>query len=159
VRATEIGVVDQDVLVELAQRGTGLDTQLLVEDLPGPAERLQCVGLPARPVQRPHQLAPQPFPERVFDHQRLQLVDHAIVVPGREVGLHPVLEDSKAHTFQAGPFWIQCDQLADVGQRWPPPQVQGPAEAPGGFSVEAVRGGGPAVVGEVFEPAGVELVW
>jgi hypothetical protein len=108
--------MQQDLLLQPRQPGAGLQPQLLAQDLPGAPEGLQCLGLPARPVQRHHQLAPQAFPERMLGHQPFQLRGQRGVPAHGEVGLHPVLQDGQPHPLQPGPLTLQRRGVGQVGQ-------------------------------------------
>ena len=47
--------------------------------------------LPARPVQRHHELAVQPFPKRMRNDQTLQFGNHRVVLAQREIGVDAVI--------------------------------------------------------------------
>ena len=54
--------------VQAAQRLAGVDAELAGEQVTGPAVGGQRVGLPTAPVQRQHQLAVQPLPQRMVPY-------------------------------------------------------------------------------------------
>ena len=61
----------------------------------GPARVLvgvQGLRLPARAIQRRHQLSPQTLAERVLGDEGLELSDQLVVAPEREVGVDPQLD-------------------------------------------------------------------
>ena len=125
-------VVAEDLVLELAELGPRIDPELLAEELPRRGERPQGVGLPARPVQREHQLRPEPLVEGVFGDQRLQLADEVLVEPERKVGIDPGLECGHPQLTEPGD--LGNDQLAPIhaGIRVAPPQAQRLSEHTGG---------------------------
>ena len=56
----------QDRPLELAESRAGLDPELVLERDTALAEYLERLGLAAGPVERRHQLRPQPLAERVL---------------------------------------------------------------------------------------------
>ena len=79
-----------------------LDSELLVERLPGAAVELERVGLPARTVEREHQLGARAFAERHPRDELLELRYQARVPAEREVSLDPFLERGEAGVFEPG---------------------------------------------------------
>jgi hypothetical protein len=110
------GILEQDLLLAPVEPAAGLDAQLLVQDPTGAVEGLEGIRLPARAVQRQHQLAPQPLPERMPGYQPLQLPDQPAMGPQGEIGLDAVLQRGQAQRLQAGPFGLQSGHLVEVGQ-------------------------------------------
>ena len=66
-------VLLEDALLEVAQRGPGLQPELLVEPPPSLGEDLERLGLPAAAIEREHELAAQALAQRVLVDQRDQL--------------------------------------------------------------------------------------
>jgi hypothetical protein len=97
-------------------------------------EGLEGIGLSARPVERQHELAPQPFPVEVVGQQRLQLGDEPAVPAEGQVGLDAVLQRGQAQRLQASPFRRQGGDLVQVGQQRSPPQAQPRRQLVGGRS-------------------------
>src|SRR6185312_4571802 len=62
-------VVGQDGPVQVLQRFPGVDAELTGEQVTGPPVGGQRFGLPAAPVQRQHELAVQPLPQRMVGGQ------------------------------------------------------------------------------------------
>jgi hypothetical protein len=67
------GVVSQNLLVQALQGRGRVDPKLLGQGLPGLLVGPECLGLPARPVQRQQALAPQPLSQRLLLGEPLQL--------------------------------------------------------------------------------------
>src|SRR5262245_10083260 len=64
-------ILVEDRLVQVAERATRLDAELLDERAPRVLVRGQRLALSPRAVEREHQLRPQPFAERALHDQRL----------------------------------------------------------------------------------------
>ena len=69
-----------------------VEPELVGEREPGGAVDLERLRLPAAAVERDHQLAAQPLPQRMGRHERLQLADECGVVAEREIGVDAILD-------------------------------------------------------------------
>lgn len=58
----ELGALEEDLLLELAEGRRGLQAEFLTKDLPDPPVGAQGVGLAAEPVEGHHDLPPGPLP-------------------------------------------------------------------------------------------------
>ena len=116
-------------LLELPQLGARLDPEL-VERGPRVAVRLQRLRLPARAVQREHQLAAQPLAMRMLRDQRLQLADELGVPAQRQVGLDPLLERRQPQLLEPAALDPRERLLAELRQRRAAPQRQRLAQQP-----------------------------
>ena len=74
-RHVEVRRLGEDLRLERAQGGTGVDAQLVGEHLAGPAQRRQRRGLAVRPVEREGEEAPALLAERVLVDERLEVAD------------------------------------------------------------------------------------
>ncbi len=92
----------QHGLLHLAGQRARLDPELLDEAGPQCAERRERVRLPPRPVQRQHQLRPQPFAQRVFPHQNRQFGGEVTEAPQPQVEIDPPLQHDHATFVQPG---------------------------------------------------------
>jgi hypothetical protein len=82
--------------VELTQRRARVDPDLLRERPPRVLVRLQRLGLPARSVERQHELPAQALPVRVLGDEPLELADEPRVTAEIELRVDPVLEGGQA---------------------------------------------------------------
>ena len=82
------------------QRLPGVDAELAGEQVADMAVGGQRVGLPAAPVQRQHELAVQPLPQRMVGGQLLQLGGERVVPAQRQVGVDPGLERGQPQLLQ-----------------------------------------------------------
>ena len=86
------------------QPGTGLDAELLDQDVTAFPEHGQGIRLPPAPVQCQHQLAAEPFPERMLPHQAGQLGRRFRGAAQHEHDLGPLLERRQPHLAEADPL-------------------------------------------------------
>src|SRR5581483_6028065 len=86
-REFERWILAQNRALQLLQRCTRLDPQLVDERAPGCLVRGERLGLAARPVEREHQLAAQALAEGVLGRERVELRDERGVAAEGEVGV------------------------------------------------------------------------
>jgi hypothetical protein len=130
----------QDLAVRLLHALARLGPELLDEVVAGVAEDGQRLGLPPGPVQREHQLGPQPLPERELADQPGQVGDDPGVVAHLHLDLRPFLPRRRPGLGQPGARRLE-DRSAEPGQGVPPPQRQRPAQRLGRLD----RAAGPPV--------------
>ena len=106
-RGLEARVLKENGTLELLQRPARLQSELLVQQLPGLPVRLKRLRLPARAVEREHQLAAQPLLQRVRGHQRLQLADQLGALPESQVGFDAVREHRSPQLLQPPGFRLR----------------------------------------------------
>ena len=63
---------------------------------------VQCFRLPARPVQRSHQMHPQPLAKRMLGDECFELCDQPVMAPEREVGVDPELDRRQPDLVEPG---------------------------------------------------------
>src|SRR5436309_2048868 len=83
-------VVAEDPLLQPLQRRARLDPELLHEHLPCLLVGIERLRLALGAVEGEHQLRAQPFPQRVFTDEHLQLAQHLIVPPERKIAVDPI---------------------------------------------------------------------
>ncbi len=100
-------VLPKDRPLQLLERGTWLDPELVDERTSRGLVGVQRLSLPARPVQRRHQIClRKALAKRVLGDEYVELPDQLVVAPECEVGVDPELERCEADLPRAG--------------RWPP---------------------------------------
>ena len=122
VRRRQIRVLPEDRRLELLQRLARLEAQLVGELAPGLAVRLERLGLALAAVEREHQLVPEPLPQRMRGHERLELRHQLGVAAEREVGLDTQLERAEPQLLQPRDLGLSELLVGQVGQRRPAPQ-------------------------------------
>ena len=78
-RRVERTVLGEDRRLQLPELVTRFEPELLAEDVTTLLEDAQRVGLPAGPVQREHQQAPEPLAQRMRGDELLELDDRTLV--------------------------------------------------------------------------------
>ena len=94
-RSIERLVLGQHRRLELPQRVSRLDPQLIHERTPQVTISLECVRLAAPAVERDHQLAAESLAQRMLRDERLELGDQLRVTAELEVRLDPLLEGGR----------------------------------------------------------------
>ena len=122
-RRRQARVHGQDPLVELLQLGRRLDAEFVDEVLVGVPEGGQ--GLPLAPgsVQRQHEQATQPLPQRVVGDELTQLADQVLVVTDGQVDLDTFRHHVDPPFGEAVPLGVQ-ERARQSVERRPSPQPQ-----------------------------------
>jgi hypothetical protein len=141
-----------------AQRGSGLDAELLDEALAGIAISGERIGLAAGAVQRQHLLATEPLAQRVLRDEAVELADHVGVAPARQVGLDALLERRQPRLLE--PVRVDCERgvVREVAERRPAPQLQRRSQRLGRTRAVAGAERGATLAHQHVELLGVELV-
>ena len=92
----EGGVLRQDGCVQAPQRFAGIDAELTGEQVAGTPVGGQRLGLPPAAIQRQHQLAVQPLPQRILGGQLFQLAGEGVVPAKRQISIDPRLQRRRA---------------------------------------------------------------
>ena len=141
-------------MLEPLQRGAGVEPELLPEHIARVLERLERIRLPARPVQREHQLRAKALTERVFDDEPLELENDLLLVAEVELVLNPLFADCQAELIEPGCFPAGERLVAEVRQRFATEESERLAEL--------FRPGEPTVCrrfcSKLLEPADVDRV-
>ena len=125
VRRRETGFVAEDLRLESFELGAGLDSELVDEAGARILVDLQGFGLPARTIQRKHQLPAKRLAERMVAHERLELADHVSVLAELEIGVDPLAEDDEPQLLEP-PGLRLCEVVErELSERWTPPQIEG----------------------------------
>ena len=125
-------------LLELAQRGTGLDAELVDECGPGSAVGLERLRLPPGPVERAHHQFTGTLPERVGVDELLGLRERVGVPAAPELDLDRALAHEHAHLLEPRAFVLEEGLIGEVGESGPTPQRERLAQQAGGLLQAAV---------------------
>lgn len=128
----QAGRLLQDRPMKATQLSARIDTQVLPEDLPHPAERVQGPGLPPVAVQRDHQLAPPPLTQRAASDEGLETAHHLVMAAKRELGIEQILQRRLAQFVQPQRLRGRERPAGELSQRRTSPQAQRPPQQPGG---------------------------
>ena len=151
-------ILPQDRPLELLERRAQVDPELVDE---GPARvlvGLQGLRLPARPVQRRHQIPPQAFAERVLGDECLELADQLIVAPEREVGVDPKLDRCQPDLVEPGDGRLGEALVGEVSERPAPPERQRVAEPLRRVGCQAASEQAPSLVHQPLEAVEIERI-
>ena len=108
--------------MQLAQRRSGLDADLLDERRSRLPVGLQRLCLAARAVEREHPLRLQPFAQRVARDERLELAEDLAMAARRQVAVDRALGRGQVQLLEAADLARRERLLRDVGERRPAPQ-------------------------------------
>src|SRR5919201_335613 len=117
-------ILAQDRLVQPAELRAGLHADLIDQQPPRLAVRLQRLGLAPAPIQREHPLAAQALTQRMQGDQRLELRDEVGVTAERQIGVDPPLQGGGALLLEPGDLGLREALVGDVGQRRTTPQPE-----------------------------------
>src|SRR4029077_17012171 len=122
-----VRLLPQDRRVHPAQERARLQPQLLDEELPSLAVRLERLRLSSGAVEREHQLGAQPLAEGRAAHERLELRDEVRVGADRELRLRALLEQRELELFEAGDLLLREPLVPELGGWLPPPTAAAPS--------------------------------
>ena len=123
-RRVERGVLGEDLLLQAAQLGPGLDPDLLAQRPVGPAVGLERIGAAPGAVEGEHQLGVKALVERMLCKQRLQAADHLAVAPGGELGVDGQLEHAQMKLLEPADLGSGKRLCSDVGERRSAPELE-----------------------------------
>ena len=119
---SERGVLGEDGLLDLLQRGPGIDAELIGQHRAGALVRPQRVGLTSRPVQRGHELGPEALAQRILLHPRFELTDQLRVPAELQIGIDAVLDRRGARLLEPGDHRAGEGVVREVDERVAAPQ-------------------------------------
>ena len=115
------GIVGQDAGVEVVEQRSGLEAELVDENLAGAAIHLERVGLTPTAIKRHHQLTGEPLARRTRGKQCLQLRDHGGMPAESQIGLDARLDGGQPQLLQTPDLGLGEFPVGDVGQGRPAP--------------------------------------
>ena len=137
----ESGLVPEDLRLEPLELRAGLDSEFVDEAGARILVDLQGLRLPARTIQREHELPAEGLAERMVANERLERADDVAVPAELEIGLDPLLERDEPELLEA-PDLRLCEVVeGELGEcraapegerllellaplrRWQPPRV------------------------------------
>ena len=117
-------ILHEDRLVELADRATGLDAQLLDQGTSRLLVGLERLDLPAGAVEGEHQLAAQALTQGLPSDQRLELCNNVDVTTGRKISVDPPLHCVEVQLLEARDLLPRERLVGKVRERRRTPQRQ-----------------------------------
>ena len=146
----------EDLLLQLAERGGGFETELVAQGPPDPLIGPERIGLAAQAVEGDHELAPGPFPQRVIGHMGFEADQSLRRSTQSQFGLGQLLDRSKANLFQ--PTGLQSGEppVGEVGQGRTAPEVECLLQRGHGSLGLTAAEGVPAPGEQILETVGVD---
>ena len=123
--------------MQAAQRFSGIDAQIVGEQVAGTPVGGERVALPAAAIQRQHELAVQPLPQGMVGGQLLQFGSEGVVAVQGQVGVDPGLEGGQPQFLQAGRFGADECVVGQVSEYRAAPPGQRLAQRPSSLCVPA----------------------
>ncbi len=136
----ETRILAKDQGLELPYLARRIDPEIVAKQDPQPLVGGQRIGAAIRPVERQHELPPEPLAQRVLGHQCLELRDHLLVVAHRQVGINARLGGGEVQLLQPNGLADPQRAAGQVGQRRTSPEIQPPVEQPDGPPMVAPLG-------------------
>ena len=124
------GVLSQDRLFELLDRGAGLDPELVDEQASRVSVDVERLCLASRPVERQHELCAKRLAIRMLPGERLELADELCPAAEGEVGVDATFEGDEAELFEAADLCLRERLAGQVGECGAAPEAEGLAEEP-----------------------------
>ncbi len=118
----ELGILAQDRVVQIAQRRSGLDADLLDQRRSRLPVGLQRLGLAARAVEREHALRLQSLAQRVARDEHLEFREDLAMAARRQVAVDRTLGRGQVQLLEAADLVGRERLPCDVGERCPAPQ-------------------------------------
>ena len=154
----KVRLLSEDRLLQLLERAARFEPEFVEQHAPCVSERRQRVGLPARSVEREHEIAPEALAMRVLCDQPLELAHELRVPTERESRLAKRLQAGDPQLLEPRDLALRKLLVRDVVERRASPQCECPLERP----LCALRVAGheqPAtLVQETDEAVGVDLI-
>src|SRR5581483_6414268 len=123
-RRRQGGILPEDRALEVPKGEARLEPELLVEDAPGLARKLERVGLAAAPVEREHEQRPQPLAERIARHEARKLGDGGTTAPALDLGVEPLLRRPDPQLLERRPL-PGHERQVELGERLAAPKALG----------------------------------
>jgi hypothetical protein len=110
-------LVAEDRGVQALEQRARLDAELLHEHGAARAVDLERLGLAARAVEREHQLAAKPLPQRMLPDERLELADELGVPAERELRLGVLLDEREPELLEPRDLRLRERLVRELGER------------------------------------------
>ena len=111
------GIVAQDGLVQSAKIGAGFHADLLHQQAPRIAKRLQRLGLAPTAIQREHALRVQALAQRVLGQQALDLAEDLLMAPRAQVRVDGQLGGRLAQLLEPADLGGGERLIGQIGER------------------------------------------
>jgi hypothetical protein len=123
-RGSQARIVGEDRLLQLPERGHGLEAELVHERHSRCSVGLERVGLPVAAIERQHELAAHALAQRMLPHQGLELADELRVPSAGEVGVYAVFKQGEPQLFETRDLRLRERLEGELAQWRPAPQPE-----------------------------------
>ena len=123
------GIMVEHAALQLDELRPGFETELLGETSPQVLEGAQRFGLSAGPVGRHHPLAAQPFVQRIFVGERVELAQRLEILTALQAGVGAAAERVEPAPIEAGPLG-DGPRPRELLERGAAPETQRTVEQP-----------------------------
>ena len=154
----ELGALFEDRGLEVADRGRRLEPELVAQPVAEVVRGAQRLGLPARAVEREHQLAAEPLAQRMIDEERFELADDLFVVADPQLGVDARLDRDDVQLVEPDRLRPDPFRVGELGERRAAPLAERGVERRRARRTDRIRGGACAVGELALEAAGVDEV-
>ena len=158
-REIECGIVAEDLLLELPERGPWLDAELVDEHASPFAVDPKGLGLTPAPVQREHELRARTLVERLLAHETFELGDDLAVTSEHEGGIDPIHRGIDSEPVETASLFLDERLIADIAERRTRPLGEGDVQVLQRRLVVPPVYRLPTEGECVREPVDVELAW
>ena len=110
--------------LKLAQLGSRLDTELVDETGAGSLIHVQSLRLPARTVQRDHELPQEALAQRMLGDEPLELADDVTVATELEIGVDPLRNCGEPELVQPPDLRLREILERELRERRSPPRLE-----------------------------------
>ena len=114
----------EDLGLKLAQLRARLDAELVDETGAGSLIHVQSLRLPARTVQRDHELAQEAFPQRVLGDEPFELADDVAVATELEVGVDSLGDGDEAELLEPPDLRLRKGLKHELGENRSAPHLE-----------------------------------
>ncbi len=153
----ELGVLPEDLRLELPQARARRDPELVPHQLPALAERGERLRLAAGAVERECKLAAEALAQRVSGNEPLEGGRDGRVAAEREECVDPVLGGREPQPLETARHRVRECLVGELAQRVAAPQLERLREGVQRCLVAPLRECRMTAVGQLLEPGGVEL--
>ena len=123
-RQRDLGVLAQDLLMEIAERFSGLDAQFLGEQAASGVVDRERFGLPTRSVEREHELSAGTLAQRLLGHQALERRDDVVGEAELQARFDGFLASGEDELLECGQRGSGERRVGEVAERRAAPQAQ-----------------------------------
>ena len=144
----------KDLRLKLLELRTGFDSELVDEAGACVLVHLEGLGLPARAIEREHQLTAERLAQRMLAGEPLELADHVAVQPELELGVDALADHDEPKLLEPSDLRLREVVECELRERRPAPQRERGLQK----RAPLLRGKPPRVGERVLETTRIDLI-